>query len=138
MENAHYNLMLTLGKEWNIKTDHIKYYCDNRDLREELYHEYVTRASEIGSPDLDNTQIISKILKLRQEKAKILNLTLANNLISINEEVLLILFFCLLALFLSLEQPQLIKLAIIMVVSINVLNIFFILILSYFKLFYYI
>ena len=24
--------MLTLGKEWNIKTDHIKYYCDNRDL----------------------------------------------------------------------------------------------------------
>lgn len=51
----------------------IMQYCDNRDLREELYHEYVTRASEIASPDLDNTQIISQILKLRQEKAKLLN-----------------------------------------------------------------
>lgn len=48
-------------------------YCDNRALREELYHEYVTRASEFGTPDLDNTQIIGQILKLRQEKAKILN-----------------------------------------------------------------
>ncbi|HLX53729.1 MAG TPA: M3 family metallopeptidase, partial [Aquella sp.] len=51
----------------------IMQYCDNRDLREELYHEYVTRASEFGSPDLDNTKIIGQILKLRAQKAKILN-----------------------------------------------------------------
>ncbi|MCC2645481.1 MAG: oligopeptidase [Burkholderiales bacterium] len=51
----------------------IMQYCDNRNLREELYQEYVTRASELGSPELDNTQIISQILKLREEKAKILN-----------------------------------------------------------------
>jgi oligopeptidase A len=51
----------------------IMQYCDNRELREELYHEYVTRASEFGPSELDNTQLISKILQLRQEKAKILN-----------------------------------------------------------------
>lgn len=49
-------------------------YCDNRELREELYHEYVTRASELGhDPKLDNTSIIYQILKLRQAKAKLLN-----------------------------------------------------------------
>uniref|UniRef100_A0A2P2KD61 oligopeptidase A n=1 Tax=Rhizophora mucronata TaxID=61149 RepID=A0A2P2KD61_RHIMU len=41
----------------------------NRDLREEIYHAYVTRAS---SGDLDNTPIIDQILKLRLEKAKLL------------------------------------------------------------------
>lgn len=42
----------------------------NRSLREEIYRAYVTRAS---SGDLDNTRIIDEILKLRLEKAKILN-----------------------------------------------------------------
>ncbi|MED6132094.1 hypothetical protein PIB30_015882 [Stylosanthes scabra] len=42
----------------------------NRSLREEVYHAYVTRAS---SGDLDNTDIINQILKLRLEKAKLLN-----------------------------------------------------------------
>lgn len=50
----------------------IMQYCDNRELREELYHEYVTRSSEIGDPNLDNTDIIRQILKLRQDKAKLL------------------------------------------------------------------
>ncbi|MCC2626017.1 MAG: oligopeptidase [Burkholderiales bacterium] len=50
----------------------IMQYCENRDLREELYRAYVTRASEFGPPELDNTQLISKILQLRQEKAKVL------------------------------------------------------------------
>ncbi|WCJ32033.1 Zincin-like metalloproteases family protein [Euphorbia peplus] len=42
----------------------------NRDLRKEIYHAYLTRAS---SGDLDNTQIIDQILKLRLDKAKLLN-----------------------------------------------------------------
>ncbi|XP_022740421.1 probable cytosolic oligopeptidase A [Durio zibethinus] len=42
----------------------------NRALREEVYRAYVTRAS---SGDLDNTPIINQILKLRLEKAKLLN-----------------------------------------------------------------
>lgn len=41
----------------------------NRALREEVYRAYLTRAS---SGDLDNTNIISQILKLRLEKAKLL------------------------------------------------------------------
>ncbi|KAI4387178.1 hypothetical protein MLD38_005028 [Melastoma candidum] len=41
----------------------------NRALREEIYRAYVTRAS---SGDINNTPIINQILKLRQEKAKLL------------------------------------------------------------------
>ncbi|GMH06492.1 hypothetical protein Nepgr_008332 [Nepenthes gracilis] len=41
----------------------------NRYLREEVYRAYVTRAS---TGDLDNTEIINQILKLRLEKAKVL------------------------------------------------------------------
>ncbi|CAJ1931220.1 unnamed protein product [Sphenostylis stenocarpa] len=42
----------------------------NRSLREEIYRAYVSRAS---SGDLDNTEIINQILKLRLEKARLLN-----------------------------------------------------------------
>lgn len=45
-------------------------HAQNRSLREEIYRAYVTRAS---SGDLDNTAIIDSILKLRLEKAKLLN-----------------------------------------------------------------
>ena len=31
MENAHYNLMIKLGLEWNINIKNIIYYCDNRE-----------------------------------------------------------------------------------------------------------
>ncbi|KAK9071384.1 hypothetical protein SSX86_009953 [Deinandra increscens subsp. villosa] len=41
----------------------------NRALREEIYRAYVTRAS---SGELDNTQVIEQILKLRLENAKLL------------------------------------------------------------------
>lgn len=41
----------------------------NRSLREEVYRAYLSRAS---SGDLDNTEIINQILKLRLEKAKLL------------------------------------------------------------------
>ena len=47
-------------------------YADNRALREQLYRAYATRASEFGRPELDNTQLIAAILKLRREAATLL------------------------------------------------------------------
>lgn len=49
-------------------------YADNRELRKEMYHAYVTRASEQGpnAGEFDNTQLIEEILALRQELAELL------------------------------------------------------------------
>ncbi|MCP5279090.1 MAG: M3 family metallopeptidase [Thiobacillus sp.] len=47
-------------------------FCSNRALREEMYRAYVTRASEFGPPELDNTDLIRRILELRQEAARML------------------------------------------------------------------
>jgi oligopeptidase A len=49
-------------------------YLDNRDLREEVYRAYVSRASELGitSTDYDNKAIMDEILALRYEMANIL------------------------------------------------------------------
>ncbi len=47
-------------------------YGDNRKLREQMYYAYVTRASEFGKPELDNTALITQILKLRREAANLL------------------------------------------------------------------
>ncbi len=47
-------------------------YAEKRSLRETLYRAYVTRASEFGDTKLDNTPLISQILKLRDEAAKLL------------------------------------------------------------------
>ncbi|CAI5928882.1 unnamed protein product [Closterium sp. NIES-64] len=44
-------------------------HCRNRGLREEVYRAFVTRASE---GDIDNTPVITRILQLKQEKAKLL------------------------------------------------------------------
>ncbi len=47
-------------------------YADNRDLREQVYRAYVTRASEFSKPELDNTPLIGGILRLRREAAELL------------------------------------------------------------------
>ena len=47
-------------------------YADNRALRELMYRAYVTRASEFGKPDWDNTAPIAEIVQLRQELARLL------------------------------------------------------------------
>ena len=47
-------------------------YADNRGLREAMYHAYVTRASEFGKPDWDNSALITAIVKLRGELARLL------------------------------------------------------------------
>jgi oligopeptidase A len=49
-------------------------YADNRELRQEVYTAYTTRASEVG-PDngkFDNSAIMQEILKLKYEKATLL------------------------------------------------------------------
>ncbi len=48
-------------------------YADNRELRETLYRAYATRASEFGKPEFDNTSLITQLLKLRDEEAKLLD-----------------------------------------------------------------
>ncbi len=47
-------------------------YADNRALRETLYRAYATRASEFGKTEFDNTPIITQLLKLKLEEAKLL------------------------------------------------------------------
>ncbi len=50
-------------------------YADNRVLRETLYHAYHTRASgesSYGYTKFDNSEVMSEILALRQEKARLL------------------------------------------------------------------
>ena len=47
-------------------------YADNRELRELMYRAYVTRASEFGDPQHDNTQLICEIVRLRRELARLL------------------------------------------------------------------
>ncbi|HUG21178.1 M3 family metallopeptidase [Piscinibacter sp.] len=47
-------------------------YGENRALRETLYRAHVTRASELGKPELDNTDVMRELLKLKQEEARLL------------------------------------------------------------------
>ncbi len=48
-------------------------YADNRGLRERMYRAYVTRASEFGKPEWDNSALIAQIVKLRRELARLLS-----------------------------------------------------------------
>ena len=49
-------------------------YCDNQEVRKELYEAYVTRASDRGpkAGEWDNTEIINEQLKLRYEISRML------------------------------------------------------------------
>ncbi len=47
-------------------------YAHNRSLREKLYRAYVTRASEFGKAEWDNTSVIEQTLALRNELATML------------------------------------------------------------------
>ena len=44
----------------------------DRGLREQLYRAYVTRASELGDPALDNSALMAELLALREEEAAML------------------------------------------------------------------
>lgn len=71
-------------------------YCENRDLRKEMYEAFTTRASDQG-PDagkFDNSEIMEEILKLRSELAELLDfknyaeLSLATKMANTTDEVL--------------------------------------------------
>ncbi|MGA9665758.1 MAG: M3 family metallopeptidase [Gallionella sp.] len=47
-------------------------YADNRNLREQMYRAYGTRASEFGKPEWDNTPLMEEIVRLRAEEASLL------------------------------------------------------------------
>lgn len=47
-------------------------YAEDRPLRETLYRQSVTRASEFGRPEWDNTPLIAQIVRLRAEAAALL------------------------------------------------------------------
>jgi len=47
-------------------------YAEDRELRATMYRESVTRASEFGRPEWDNTPLIARILRLRNEEARLL------------------------------------------------------------------
>jgi oligopeptidase A len=47
-------------------------YADDRALRETLYRESATRASEFGKAEWDNTPLIARIVELRREQARLL------------------------------------------------------------------
>ena len=47
-------------------------YAEDRSLRAEMYRANVTRASEFGKPEWDNTPLIARIIKLRREEARLL------------------------------------------------------------------
>ncbi len=52
-------------------------YADDRELRREMYDASTTRASDLGpnAKRWDNTDIIAEVLRLRQEKARLLGFT---------------------------------------------------------------
>ncbi len=71
-------------------------YCDNRELRREVYEAFVTRASDVG-PDAgkwDNTANMAEILKRRHAQARLLGFnnyaerSLATKMASSTDEVL--------------------------------------------------
>ena len=47
-------------------------YAHDRRLRETLYRESATRASEFGKPEWDNTKLVARIVELRRELAGLL------------------------------------------------------------------
>ncbi|HET9652095.1 MAG TPA: M3 family metallopeptidase [Usitatibacter sp.] len=47
-------------------------YADHPAVREKMYHAFVTRASEFGKPEWNNDAMITRILELREEEARLL------------------------------------------------------------------
>lgn len=47
-------------------------YATDRELRETMYRAYVTRASEFGPPERDNSTLMRELVELRQEEAGLL------------------------------------------------------------------
>lgn len=69
-------------------------YADKRDLREKIYRAYVSRASELGNPEWDNTNNVTRCLEIALAEAKLLGyesyaqLSLVTKMAQSPEEVL--------------------------------------------------
>jgi len=84
---------------WIFTLDYPSYfpfmqYADNRKLRENFYHAYSTRASELGDKKFDNKKNINEILKLKHQLAKLIGyknyseVSLATKMASSSNEVI--------------------------------------------------
>ncbi len=75
---AQQSAVLVAKEGWLISLQYPSYiavmtYADNRNLRQEHYQAFATRASELGAkPAWDNSEIMEQILALRHEKAGLL------------------------------------------------------------------
>jgi oligopeptidase A len=78
VQQATREAALAEGKDGHKLTLHqpvyqpVMQYANNRVLRARLYKAYVTRASELGPPTLDNTPLMRELIELRQEAAQLL------------------------------------------------------------------
>ena len=69
-------------------------FADNRAMREKMYRAYVTRASEFGNPEWDNSPLMEEIIALRGEEAGLLGfanygeLSLASKMAKTPEQVI--------------------------------------------------
>lgn len=71
-------------------------YCDNRELREKMYHAFVTRASDQGpnANEFDNSPVMDELLSLKHELANLLGFdnyaqhSLATKMANSTEEVM--------------------------------------------------
>ena len=69
-------------------------FADNRAMREKMYRAYVTRASEFGKPEWDNSPLMEEIIALRGEEAGLLGfanygeLSLASKMAKTPEQVI--------------------------------------------------
>ena len=84
---------------WIFTLDYPSYfpfmqYADNRKLRENFYHSYSTRASELGDKKFDNKKNINEILKLKHQLSKLIGyknyseVSLATKMASSSNEVI--------------------------------------------------
>jgi oligopeptidase A len=78
VQQATREAALAEGKDGHKLTLHqpvyqpVMQYATNRVLRARLYKAYVTRASELGPPALDNTPLMRELIELRREAARLL------------------------------------------------------------------
>jgi len=78
VQRATHEAALAAGKQGHLLSLHypvygpVMQYASHRALRETLYTAYVTRASELGPHERDNSPLMQELLALRQEAAALL------------------------------------------------------------------
>jgi hypothetical protein len=91
MENAHYNLMVKMGKDWRVPTENIEYYCNNRDAclkmisddRNEAKTQFL-KVAYGGNIDLD-VRVIGKVDE-SDEKTEVVEIPKAVDVVDENKK----------------------------------------------------